>query len=89
MGLQKRIVRHRQRSRAGQQVRVLIDGPSSEHELVLRGRLEGQAPDIDSLVYLTDCDPAGLDAGAFIEAEIVGTRDYDLLVRPLSVTVAV
>ena len=38
---------------------MLIDGPSPEHELVLQGRLEGQAPDIDPVVFLTDCDPAG------------------------------
>ena len=31
--------------------RVLVDGPSPEHELVLQGRLEGQAPDIDPVVY--------------------------------------
>ena len=27
----------------------MIDGPSPEHELVLQGRLEGQAPDIDAV----------------------------------------
>ena len=42
---------------------MLIDGPSPEHELVLQGRLEGQAPDIDPVVYLTDCDPAAYRAG--------------------------
>ena len=59
--------------------RVLVDGPSAEHELVLRGRLEGQAPDIDPLVYLTDCDPSAISAGQFIQAEIVGSRGYDLV----------
>jgi hypothetical protein len=68
----------------GQRTRLLVDGPSSEHELVLRARLEGQAPDIDPLVYLTECDPAELTAGTFIEAEIVGCRGYDLLARPAS-----
>ena len=48
-GLQKRIVarRHRRTHRRAT-CRVLVDGPSPEHELVLQGRLEGQAPDIDS-----------------------------------------
>ena len=59
-----------------------MDGPSSDHELVIRGRLEGQAPDIDSLVYLTDCDPAELTAGNIIDAEIVGSRHYDLIAKP-------
>jgi ribosomal protein S12 methylthiotransferase len=65
-------------------VRVLVDGPSTEHDLVLRGRLEGQAPDIDPLVYLTDCDPSALSPGQFVEAEIVDSRVYDLVARPAS-----
>ena len=62
MRLQKRIVERAQRRAIGQQVRMLVDGPSAEHDLVLRGRLEGQAPEIDPLVYLTDCDPSALIA---------------------------
>jgi ribosomal protein S12 methylthiotransferase len=84
MSLQRRIVKKAQQLRTGQQVRLLVDGPSAEHELVMRGRLEGQAPDIDPMVYLTDCDPSELSAGQFLRAEIVGARDYDLLARPLS-----
>jgi ribosomal protein S12 methylthiotransferase len=82
MRLQKQVVRRMHRRRLGQQVRVLVDGPAAEHDLVLRGRLEGQAPEIDPLVYLTDCDPSALSAGQFVQAEIVASRGYDLLVRP-------
>ena len=84
MSLQKRIVRRAQRERIGREVRLLIDGPAAEHELVLRARLEGQAPEIDPCVYLTECDPSELTTGQFIQAEIVGSRDYDLLARPLA-----
>jgi len=84
MSLQKRIVDQAQQLLVGQQVRLLVDGPSSEHELVLRARLEGHAPEIDPVVYLTECDPSEFSAGQFITAEIVGSRDYDLLGRPLS-----
>jgi ribosomal protein S12 methylthiotransferase len=84
MAAQKRVVTRAQKNRVGQRVRVLIDGPSSEHELVIRGRLEGQAPDIDPQVYLTDCDPAELTPGTFIDADIVGARQYDLIARPTS-----
>jgi ribosomal protein S12 methylthiotransferase len=87
MALQKRIVSKAQQLRVGQQVRLLVDGPSSEHELVLRARLEGHAPDIDPVVYLTDCDPAEFTAGQFIQAEIVGSREYDLLASPLTISV--
>ena len=73
--------------RTPEQVRLLVDGPSSEHELVLRARLEGHAPDIDPVVYLTDCDPAAFSAGQFIQAEVVGSRDYDLLAVPLTMVI--
>jgi len=83
MSVQKKVVARAQKNRVGDRVRLLVDGPSSDHELVIRGRLEGQAPDIDPLVYLTDCDPAELTAGCFVDAEIVGARGYDLIARPL------
>jgi len=85
MALQKKIVARTHRERVGQRVRLLVDGPSAEHELVLRARTAGQAPDIDPLVYLTDCDPSDVAPGQFLDAEIVASREYDLLARPLAV----
>jgi ribosomal protein S12 methylthiotransferase len=83
MRLQKGMVGKAHKAQVGRRVRLLIDGPAAEHDLVLRARLEGQAPDIDPLVYLTECDPSELTQGQFIHAEIVGSRGYDLLARPL------
>ncbi len=83
MARQRGIVEAAQQARIGSRVRLVVDGPSPEHELVLRGRLSTQAPDIDPLVYLTECDPSTLFAGQFLEAEVVGARDYDLVARPL------
>ena len=37
---------------------MLVDGPRRSTSWSSQGRLEGQAPDIDPVVYLTDCDPA-------------------------------
>jgi ribosomal protein S12 methylthiotransferase len=84
MGLQKRLVRARQRRRIGERTRVLVDGPSAEHELVLRARLSTQAPDIDASVYLTDCDPSAYRSGDFVEVEIIGAQGYDLIARPVA-----
>jgi ribosomal protein S12 methylthiotransferase len=84
MALQKRLVASRQRQRVGRHARVLIDGPSADHDLVLKGRLMTQAPDIDAAVYLTECDPSSYRAGQFADVEIVGARDYDLVARPLA-----
>jgi ribosomal protein S12 methylthiotransferase len=85
MGLQKRLVSTRNRSRIGERVRAVIDGPSAEHELILKGRLATQAPEIDASVYLTECDPSSYAAGDFVELEIVGAREYDLIARPVTV----
>jgi ribosomal protein S12 methylthiotransferase len=85
MSLQKRLVRRRQRARIGERTRAVVDGPSPDHDLVLKARLATQAPDIDSSLYLTDCDPSAYRAGDFVEVEIVGARDYDLVARPLPV----
>jgi ribosomal protein S12 methylthiotransferase len=82
MSLQKRLVKHRQGRRIGERARILIEGPSSDHDLVLRGRLATQAPDIDASVFLTECDPSAFRSGDFVEVEIVGARDYDLIARP-------
>jgi ribosomal protein S12 methylthiotransferase len=83
MTMQKGIVHQAQQARIGHQVRLLVDGPAPDHELVVRARLEGQAPEIDPLVYLTECDPAQMTPGLFVDAEVVGAHDYDLIARPL------
>jgi ribosomal protein S12 methylthiotransferase len=83
MRRQRQIVTRAHRRRVGDRVRLLVDGPSSEHDLVLRARSAGQAPEIDPVVYLTDCDPSDFTTGAFVDAELVSSREYDLVARPL------
>jgi ribosomal protein S12 methylthiotransferase len=84
MKIQQGIVARRHRVRLGQRVEILVDGPSREHDLVLQGRLAGQAPEIDPVVYLTDADPVVVRPGDFVIGEIVDSRGYDLVVRPLT-----
>jgi len=79
MRLQKQIVQRKQKARRGEVVRVMVDGPSPDSPLVLQGRLEGQAPDIDSVVYLSECDASAIAAGRVVDARITGGRDYDLV----------
>jgi len=82
MSLQKRLIRARLRRRIGERTRVLVDGPASDHELVVKARLASQAPDIDGAVFLTECDPSSFQSGDFVEVDIVAARDYDLIARP-------
>ena len=84
MARQKKLVAAAQKARIGAELDVLVDGPSPEHDLVLQGRLEGQAPEIDPVVFLTDCDPESYVGGQLIRTRIVGAKGYDLLATPVS-----
>jgi ribosomal protein S12 methylthiotransferase len=83
MKLQKQIVARRQKTRKGEVVRVMVDGPSSESDLVWQGRLEGQAPDIDAVVFFDRCDPESLVPGTIVQARIEGARGYDIVAAPV------
>jgi hypothetical protein len=61
---------------------VLVDGPALDSALVVKGRLQSQAPDIDSAVYLTEVDPSTVRPGDLVEGTVTAVRDYDLVVRP-------
>lgn len=84
MQLQKSIVAKRQKARKGEMVRVMVDGPVPDMPLAFQGRLEGQAPDIDAVVFLSECDPDLVRPGQVVSAIVTGARDYDLVatVRP-------
>jgi len=83
MRLQKQIVTRARRAQVGQVVPVMVDGPSPDSDLVVVGRLEGQAPDIDSQVIFSDCDPSTLPSGTVVQARVLAARGYDLIVAPL------
>ena len=83
MRLQQQIVARRHRARRGESVKVMIDGPCPESPLVLQGRLEGQAPDIDSVVYLDECDASAYPPGTLIAARTTGAKGYDLIAVPV------
>jgi ribosomal protein S12 methylthiotransferase len=81
MARQRRIVARRHRDLVGQAADVMIDGPSPESALVLAGRLEGQAPDIDPVVFLSECDPSAFRPGQIVQARVTDARGYDLVAR--------
>jgi hypothetical protein len=83
--LQRELISGRQERRVGERARAVIDGPAPDHDLVLKARLAMQAPEIDGAVYLTDCDPSRYRPGDFLDVELIGAVDYDLIARPLTV----
>ncbi|REJ69034.1 MAG: 30S ribosomal protein S12 methylthiotransferase RimO [Planctomycetota bacterium] len=60
----------------GRRFEVLVDVPASLEDHAWVGRSYADAPDVDSLVYVTG---ENLAAGDFVSAEIVASRDYDLV----------
>ncbi len=85
MRRQKQIVARTRKRQVGEVVPVMIDGPSPDSDLVITGRVEGQAPDIDSQVYFSECDPSTLVPGTIVPARVLAARGYDLVVTPLPV----
>jgi ribosomal protein S12 methylthiotransferase len=55
---------------------VLIDGPSEETSLLLEGRHEGLAPDIDGTVYISD---GSASPGDLVKVRITEAATYDLI----------
>lgn len=64
--------------RMGQELVCLVDEPDGSG--LGRGRFYGQAPEIDSICYIEKCSAK---PGEFISVKVVGSRDYDLVVRPI------
>ncbi|HEY8038372.1 MAG TPA: 30S ribosomal protein S12 methylthiotransferase RimO [Polyangiaceae bacterium] len=76
MALQRRIAREKNRALVGRELDVLVEGPSEEHELVMKGRHAGQAPEIDGSVYLSEGES---HPGEMRRVRIVQASDWDLV----------
>ncbi len=55
LAIQEGIALKKSRRLIGHTIEAMVDGVSEETELLLEARHEGQAPEIDGVVYLTDC----------------------------------
>lgn len=88
--LEEQSARRRKQLRAlvGTVQEALVDGPSEESEYLSEGRLEGQAPEVDGVVYLTEgsaCLPVGTARpGDIVKVEITQSHLYDLAGRIVS-----
>jgi ribosomal protein S12 methylthiotransferase len=85
MRLQRTIAGRLRQAQVGSVLDVMVDGPSPDSSLVVTGRLNGQAPDIDAQVIFSDCDPSTLAPGAIVQARIQAATGYDLIATPLPV----
>ena len=80
MALQRKIARENNQRLVDQEVDVLVEGTSEEHDLVMKGRHAGQAPEIDGQVYLSFGREGGEVApGEMRRVRITQASDYDLV----------
>ena len=80
---QARISAKRLQGMVGRRIEVLLEGRSEESDLLLQGRMETQAPDIDGHVLINDVGDKQVTPGEFYTVEITESLDYDLVGRIL------
>ena len=77
---QARVSLCRNRRLIGTRVKVLLEGKSKESDLLLEGRMESQAPEIDGSILINDVpDGAEPRPGDFVTVEITEAHEYDLV----------
>jgi ribosomal protein S12 methylthiotransferase len=79
---QARASRSAQRAFVGRRILVMVDGPSPEHDMLLLGRHQGQAPEIDGVVHLGS-PPDGARSGQLLEALVTDADEVDLVAEPV------
>jgi ribosomal protein S12 methylthiotransferase len=82
MKAQAGISRRKNTALIGRRVRVLLEGMSRESDLLLEGRMESQAPEVDGSVLINEvCDGGSTSLGDFVTVEITAAHDHDLIGR--------
>jgi ribosomal protein S12 methylthiotransferase len=79
MRQQARIARRKNRALVGRELDILVEGPSAESELLLQGRLESQAPEIDGVCLINDSEIGPLEPGAFYRFRVTRALEHDLI----------
>ena len=76
MSVQRRVSLAHNRSRVGQVVPVLIEGPAEDSPLVMAGRAYFQAPEVDGLIYFDGEQPR---PGDIVQTRLTKAAPYDLV----------
>jgi ribosomal protein S12 methylthiotransferase len=74
--LQQKIARELNQEKVGQVLEVLVEGAHEETDLIVKGRHQGQAPDIDGNVLLVDGAP---EENTIQRVRIIKAHAYDLI----------
>jgi ribosomal protein S12 methylthiotransferase len=81
---QREIVRELNGAYLGKVIPVLVEGEHEETELLIQGRHEGQAPDIDGKVIINDLNGQNVEVGDLVLVEITEVLDYDVVGKIVS-----
>lgn len=76
MQLQKAISLAKNQARVGVLEQVLVEGVSPESDLVLAGRSQHEAPEIDGVIYIGN---RWVEPGSFVTVRITKAYEYDLV----------
>jgi ribosomal protein S12 methylthiotransferase len=80
MEIQKKISRAKKKTLIGKEYDLLMEGASSESDLLLEGRTAMHAPEIDGKVFVNDYpDGEKPKAGEFYRCRISAAHEYDLV----------
>jgi ribosomal protein S12 methylthiotransferase len=84
MKIQKQISRRKRKAAIGREFEVMLEGPSSETELLWEARSEMHAPEIDGKLFVNDFgEHANAKPGEFYRCRVVEAHDYDLVAELL------
>jgi ribosomal protein S12 methylthiotransferase len=76
MARQRRVSLALNRARVGQEKLLLVEGPSADSPLVMTGRADFQAPEVDGLIYFDGLQPL---AGQMVRGRLIKAGPYDLV----------
>jgi len=79
MEQQALIAGRKNRELLGKEFPILVEGPAQESELLLQGRMESQAPEIDGVCLINDSDVGEIQSGEFRVIRITRALEHDLL----------
>lgn len=79
MAIQRKVSKARNRRLVGQEFPVLVEGLSSETDLLWQARAQSQAPGIDGVCLINDVEGAPPRPGDMRRFRVTAAHDYDLV----------
>ncbi len=76
--LQQKLVHKRNNTQIGKKIEVLVEGYHPESRLLMRGRHDGQCPEIDGMVIINDGRKVTQFGKKYL-VEVTDVTDYDLI----------